>query len=152
MTCHDGCPSPQVERHDDAKARDCPDPHQPAGAADRLAANPRSLHPVAESFEHESGIGVNGKARTNVEEHCIREGWVTIPSPKARECYGNPMQIAVKGTVGAFTPETQDRRPRSGAKPWGSARYAKTPASRRCLCFSAGRRPGAAPPSAHFLP
>ncbi|MFG0833664.1 DUF3297 family protein [Aeromonas bivalvium] len=69
---------------------------------DRLAANPRSPPPVAESFEHESGIGVNGKARTNVEEHCIREGWVTIPSPKARECYGNPMQIAVKGTVGAF--------------------------------------------------
>ena len=69
---------------------------------DRLAANPRSPHPVAECFEYEIGIGVNGKARTNVEEHCIREGWVKIPSPKARECYGNPMLITVKGTVGAF--------------------------------------------------
>ena len=53
---------------------------------------------MAECFEYEIG----GKARTNVEEHCIREGWVKIPSPKTRECYGNPMQIAVKGTVGAF--------------------------------------------------
>lgn len=69
---------------------------------DRLAANPRSPHHVAECFEHEIGIRVNGKERTNVEEYCISEGWVKIPSPKAKDRYGNPMLITVKGTVEAF--------------------------------------------------
>ncbi len=41
---------------------------------DRLAANPRSPHHVAECFEHEIGIRLNGKERTNVEEYCISEG------------------------------------------------------------------------------
>lgn len=40
---------------------------------DHLAANPRSPHYVAECFEHEIGIRVNGKVRTNVEEYCISE-------------------------------------------------------------------------------
>ena len=68
---------------------------------DRLAANPRSPHHVAECFEHEIGIRVNGKERTNVEEYCISEGWVKI-LPKAKDRYGNPMLITVKGTVEAF--------------------------------------------------
>lgn len=59
-------------------------------------------HHVAECFEHEIGIRVNGKERTNVEEYCISEGWVKIPSPKAKDRYGNPMLITVKGTVEAF--------------------------------------------------
>lgn len=58
---------------------------------DRLAANPRSPHHVAECFQHEIGIRVNGKERANVEEYCISEGWVKIPSPKAKDRYGNPM-------------------------------------------------------------
>ncbi|MBV7413807.1 glutathione peroxidase [Aeromonas encheleia] len=69
---------------------------------DHLAANPRSPHHVAECFEHEIGIRLNGKERTNVEEYCISEGWVKIPSPKAKDRYGNPMLITVKGTVEAF--------------------------------------------------
>ena len=69
---------------------------------DHLAVDPRSPHHVAECFEHEIGIRVNGKERTNVEEYCISEGWVKIPSPKAKDRYGNPMLITVKGTVEAF--------------------------------------------------
>ncbi|ELR63070.1 hypothetical protein C942_04868 [Photobacterium marinum] len=69
---------------------------------DHLSGNPRSLHFVEECFEHHIGIRLNGKERTDVEEYCISEGWVKIPSPKAKDRYGNPMLITLKGEVEAF--------------------------------------------------
>ena len=69
---------------------------------DHLSGNPRSPHFVAECFEHHIGIRLNGKERTDVEEYCISEGWVKIPSPKAKDRYGNPMLITLKGEVEAF--------------------------------------------------
>lgn len=69
---------------------------------DRLSSNSRSSHYVAEIFEHNIGILVNGKERTNVEEYCISEGWVKIPSPKALDRRGQPLLITLKGKVEAF--------------------------------------------------
>ncbi|MEZ8674240.1 DUF3297 family protein [Vibrio cyclitrophicus] len=69
---------------------------------DHLARNPRSPHHVAECFEYPIGIRLNGKERTDVEEYCISEGWVKIPSPKALDRFGQPMLITLKGTVEAF--------------------------------------------------
>ncbi|MDC0612010.1 DUF3297 family protein [Vibrio sp.] len=69
---------------------------------DHLSGNPRSPHFVEECFEHQIGIRLNGKERTDVEEYCISEGWVKIPSPKAKDRYGNPMLITLKGEVEAY--------------------------------------------------
>lgn len=69
---------------------------------DRLSGNPRSPHHVEEIFEHDIGIRLNGKERTNVEEYCISEGWIKIPSPKALDRRGQPLLIKLKGTVEAF--------------------------------------------------
>lgn len=69
---------------------------------DRLSNNPRSPHHVEEIFEHNIGIRLNGKERTNVEEYCISEGWVKTPSPKALDRRGQPLLITLKGTVEAF--------------------------------------------------
>ncbi|KOO05346.1 DUF3297 family protein [Vibrio nereis] len=69
---------------------------------DRLAGNPRSPHFVAECFEHQIGIRLNGKERKDVEEYCISEGWVKIPSPKALDRRGQPILITLKGTVEAY--------------------------------------------------
>ncbi len=69
---------------------------------DHLSGNPRSPHFVAECFEHHIGIRLNGKERSDVEEYCISEGWVKIPSPRAKDRYGNPMLITLKGAVEAF--------------------------------------------------
>lgn len=69
---------------------------------DRLSGNPRSRFHVAEFFEHDIGIRLNGKERFDVEEYCISEGWVKIPSPKALDRFGQPMLITLKGTVEAF--------------------------------------------------
>jgi hypothetical protein len=74
----------------------------PPALPDRLSSNPRSPYHVEEIFEHNIGILLNGKERTNVEEYCISEGWVKIPSPKALDRRGQPLLITLKGKVEAF--------------------------------------------------
>ena len=69
---------------------------------DRLSSNPRSPYHVEEIFEHDIGIRLNGKERNDVEEYCISEGWVKIPSKKALDRRGQPLLITVKGVVEAF--------------------------------------------------
>ncbi|MGF1878364.1 DUF3297 family protein [Photobacterium frigidiphilum] len=69
---------------------------------DHLAGNPRSPHHVAEVFEHEIGILLNGKERFDVEEYCISEGWVKVASHKALDRRGQPLMMTLKGTVEAF--------------------------------------------------
>ncbi len=69
---------------------------------DRLSVNPRSPHYVEEIFEHNIGIRINGKERFDVEEYCISEGWIKIPSPKALDRRGQPLLITLKGKVEAF--------------------------------------------------
>ncbi|WP_417518362.1 DUF3297 family protein [Marinobacter sp.] len=69
---------------------------------DRLSGNPHSKHHVAEVFEHEIGILLNGKERTNVEEYCISEGWIKIASPTAKDRRGQPLLMTLKGKVEAF--------------------------------------------------
>lgn len=78
------------------------DSNQKPALPDRLAGNPHSPHHVEECFQHEIGIRLNGKERTNVEEYCVSEGWVKIPSPKALDRRGQPMLITLKGTVEAY--------------------------------------------------
>ncbi|MDO6442041.1 MULTISPECIES: DUF3297 family protein [unclassified Marinobacter] len=69
---------------------------------DRLSGNPNSPHHVAEVFENDIGILLNGKERTNVEEYCISEGWIKISSPKALDRRGQPLLMTLKGKVEAF--------------------------------------------------
>jgi hypothetical protein len=69
---------------------------------DRLSGNASSPHHVAEIFEHNIGIRLNGKERTDVEEYCISEGWVKVASPKALDRRGQPLMIKLKGVVEAF--------------------------------------------------
>ncbi|MBU2881781.1 DUF3297 family protein [Psychrosphaera sp. B3R10] len=69
---------------------------------DHLSGNPRSPFHVAEIFEHDIGIRLNGKERNDVEEYCISEGWVKVASAKALDRRGQPLLIKMKGTVEAF--------------------------------------------------
>lgn len=69
---------------------------------DRLCVNPRSRHYVAEVFNHDVGIRLNGKERFDVEEYCISEGWVKVAAAKALDRRGQPLLMTVKGTVEAF--------------------------------------------------
>ncbi|KXO12729.1 hypothetical protein AKG98_3924 [Moritella sp. JT01] len=69
---------------------------------DRLSGNPRSPHHVEEVFQHDIGIMLNGKERFDVEEYCISEGWVKVPSHKALDRRGQPLMMTIKGTVESF--------------------------------------------------
>ena len=69
---------------------------------DRLSADTRSPHHVAAVFEHEIGIRLNNKERSDVEEYCISEGWVKVPAGKTVDRKGHPLLIKLKGAVEAF--------------------------------------------------
>jgi hypothetical protein len=69
---------------------------------DRLSVDPGSPYHEAEIFEHNIGIRLNGKERTDVGEYCISEGWVKVASPKALDRRGQPLMIKLKGVVEAF--------------------------------------------------
>ncbi|HJV73322.1 MAG TPA: DUF3297 family protein [Noviherbaspirillum sp.] len=69
---------------------------------DRLSVDPRSPYFNAAVLEHDVGIKLEDKERTNVEEYCISEGWIKVAAGKARDRKGNPMTIKVKGKVEPF--------------------------------------------------
>ena len=74
----------------------------PPELPDRLSADARSPHHVAAIFEHDIGIRLNDKERTDVEEYCISEGWVKVPAGKTVDRKGQPLMIKLKGKVEAF--------------------------------------------------
>ena len=69
---------------------------------DRLSIDPRSAHHIAAVFQHEIGIKINDKERTDVEEYCISEGWIKVAAGKTLDRKGKPMLIKLKGKVEAF--------------------------------------------------
>ena len=69
---------------------------------DHLSIDPRSPHHVAEVFQHDIGIRFNDKERFDVEEYCVSEGWVKVPSPKTVDRKGKPLLITLKGAVEVF--------------------------------------------------
>lgn len=69
---------------------------------DRLAIDARSPHHVRAVFEHDIGIRFNGKDRNDVEEYCISEGWVKVPSGKTVDRHGRPLLIKLKGAVEVY--------------------------------------------------
>jgi hypothetical protein len=81
---------------------DTPAASKPA-LPDRLSIDPRSPFFNQAVLDHHIGIRFNGVEKTNVEEYCISEGWVRLPSGgKSRDRYGNPMTVKVSGKVEAF--------------------------------------------------
>ena len=66
---------------------------------DRLSTDPRSPYFNAELLERDIGIRFNGAEKTNVEEYCVSEGWIRVSAGKAKDRYGNPLTIKLKGEV-----------------------------------------------------
>jgi hypothetical protein len=69
---------------------------------DHLSIDARSPFYVAAVFEHDIGIRFNGKERHDVEEYCISEAWVKVPSGKTLDRKGNPLLLKLKGKVEAY--------------------------------------------------
>lgn len=75
---------------------------------DRLAVNPRS--PFFDEALLRRGVRIlfNGQERQDVEEYCISEGWIRVAAGRARDRYGNPMTVKIKGKVEALLEEQGD--------------------------------------------
>ena len=69
---------------------------------DHLSIDLQSPHHVVAVFEHDIGILLNEKERSDVVEYCISEGWVKVPAGKTLDRKGNPLLIKLKGRVEAF--------------------------------------------------
>ena len=69
---------------------------------DRLSADPRSPYHDADLLTRRVGVRFNGVEKTNVEEYCISEGWVRVTAGTAKDRFGNPMTVKLKGTVEPF--------------------------------------------------
>ncbi len=78
------------------------EPTQRPALPDRLSTDARSVHHVAAVFEHDIGIRLNGKERSDVEEYCISEGWVKVAAGKTLDRKGRPLLIVLKGKVEAY--------------------------------------------------
>ena len=75
--------------------------HNPS-LPDRLSVDPRSHYYDAAIFEHDVGIKLNDKERSDVEEYCVSEGWIKVQAGKALDRKGNPLMTKLKGKVEAF--------------------------------------------------
>ncbi len=66
---------------------------------DRLSVDPRSPFYDAALLERGVGIRFNGVEKHNIEEYCVSEGWIRVTAGTAKDRYGNPMTIKIKGEV-----------------------------------------------------
>ncbi len=66
---------------------------------DRLSSNPDSPYYDEELLAKGIGIRFNGAEKTNVDEYCVSEGWVRVTAGNAKDRFGNPMTIKLKGKV-----------------------------------------------------
>ena len=66
---------------------------------DRLSVDPQSAFHDADLLARGVGIRFNGAEKTNIEEYCVSEGWVRVTAGSAKDRFGNPMTIKLKGKV-----------------------------------------------------
>ena len=66
---------------------------------DRLSVNPESPFYNEEVLARDIGIRFKGVEKTNVEEYCVSEGWVKVAAGTAKDRFGRPMTITLKGPV-----------------------------------------------------
>jgi hypothetical protein len=74
---------------------------------DRLASNPNSPYYDEELLAKGIGIRFNGVDKTNVDEYCVSEGWIRVTAGNAKDRFGNPMTIKLKGTVEPYLRATE---------------------------------------------
>lgn len=66
---------------------------------DRLSSNPDSPFYDEALLARDIGVRFKGVEKTNVEEYCISEGWVRLTAGNAKDRFGNPMTVKLKGEV-----------------------------------------------------
>jgi hypothetical protein len=73
-----------------------------ASLPDRLSVDPASPHYDEALLTRGVGIRFNGTVKTNVEEYCVSEGWIKVAAGKAKDRFGKPLMLTLKGKVEPF--------------------------------------------------
>jgi hypothetical protein len=66
---------------------------------DRLAIDPTSPHHDEALLARGVGIRFNGREKTNVDEYCVSEGWIRVAAGAAKDRFGKPITLKLKGKV-----------------------------------------------------
>lgn len=66
---------------------------------DRLSTDPKSPYYDEAVLSREVGIRFKGAEKTNVEEYCVSEGWIRVTAGAAKDRFGNPLTVKLKGPV-----------------------------------------------------
>ena len=66
---------------------------------DRLSVDPSSPYFDETLLSRGVGVRFKGVEKTNVEEYCVSEGWVKVAAGNAKDRFGRPMTITLKGPV-----------------------------------------------------
>lgn len=66
---------------------------------DRLSVDPDSPYYDEAVLARDVGIRFAGKEKTNVEEYCVSEGWIRVAAGSAKDRFGKPLTIKLKGKV-----------------------------------------------------
>ena len=74
---------------------------------DHLSNDPRSPHYNEAVIARDIGIRFNGVEKSNVEEYCVSEGWIRVAAGKAKDRFGNPLTIKLKGKVEPYFREKE---------------------------------------------
>jgi hypothetical protein len=72
---------------------------------DRLSNDPSSPYHDAALLERGVGIRFKGVEKDNVEEYCVSEGWVRVAVGNAKDRFGRPMTLKLKGAVEPYLRE-----------------------------------------------
>jgi hypothetical protein len=66
---------------------------------DRLSNDSDSPYYNEALLRRDIGIRFAGKEKTNVEEYCVSEGWIRVAAGNAKDRFGKPLTIKLKGPV-----------------------------------------------------
>jgi hypothetical protein len=66
---------------------------------DRLSTDPTSPYYDEQVLARDVGVRFKGIEKTNVEEYCVSEGWIRVAAGNAKDRFGNPLTIKLKGAV-----------------------------------------------------
>ena len=77
----------------------------------QLSVNPKSEHFDVDVLQRGVGIKFKDRARTDIEEYNITEGWVRVQAGKTVDRHGNPLTLKLNGPVEAWFEDLGENPP-----------------------------------------
>ena len=75
---------------------------------DRLSIDPNSPYYREDLIVRGVGIRFNGVEKTNIEEYCVSEGWVSVGAGRSLDRHGKPLKMKLKGKVEPYLKEAPE--------------------------------------------